>query len=139
MFEDITKRPIKKDSDDDFDLNSEESLAKFLGDKLGGHVSIVKGSGLSDEIHKPIFDKINALLDSLVYIAKELKIKPTCNDANGDELAKNDVLKCPSNKTKTVLEVGWKYVVLSHTDDETESDGPWFESEMSKMNFIKKK
>lgn len=157
MFEDIENtlkngRLPKKDDDDEGTKDNnrprrrnrptEDEIAKVLQDKFGRKAIGVPGGIIMDsseeDVHKPIYDKIENLMKSMAYIAEKAGVPPTCLDANKVELAEGDVLKCPGDEIKTVLKVGWKFAILSRTDDQTKVDGPWFEDEINNLNFIKK-
>ncbi len=123
-----------------------EEMAKFLEHRFGGHAKRVPGGIAympagrhgSDDPHQEIYDKLKGTMKTLAYMAEQMKIPPTCLDANKIELAVGDVLKCPGGDFKTVLKLGWKFAILSHTDDQTKEDGAWFEEEINLLNFIKK-
>jgi len=153
MFEDIEnilKNGAKKPEGDDKNPSnrprstnrpSEEDIARILQEKFGRPTRAVPGGVImdaSDDVHKPIYDKLESMIKSMAYIAEKAGIPPICLDANKTELQVGDVLKCPGGEFKTVLKVGWGFVVLSHTDDQTKEDGAWFEDEINLLNFIKK-
>jgi hypothetical protein len=119
---------------------SEEELAKTLEEKFGMHAEVVRGGIIMQGSGggKDARLKHEGVLESLIYVAQAAKIPPSCKDANGAELQAGDILKVPGGETKTVLKVGWKFVVLSRTEDQTASDGAWFENQINELNFIKK-
>jgi hypothetical protein len=159
MFEDIEdtlrngkRRPSGSENDGEANNNrnrrdnsgrrpSEEDIARVIRENFGGNVHAVPGGIVMErggDAHKEIFDKLEGMVKSLSYMAEQLGVKPNCLDATNTELSAGDVLKCPGGELKTVLKVGWKFAILSHTDDQTKVDGPWFEDEINLLNFIKK-
>lgn len=124
----------------------EREIADFIEKRFGGKAEVVRGGimfspqpGSEEDVHKPIYDKLEGMMKSLVFMAEKMKIAPTCKDATGAELKNGDVLKCPGGELKTVLKVGWKFAILSHTNNQTKADGPWFEDEINNLNLILKK
>lgn len=165
MFEDVDdilkgKRKQQPSNDDEakranfnsnrgFDNNgginqppSADEIRDVLQKRFGGDV-IVEGIGIGNMIGIPLGDpkkgklRSDGLIQTLVYIAEKMKLPPSCLDVAGKELAVGDVLKVPGGATKTVLKVGWKFVKLSKTEDQTKDDGVWFENEINDGNFIK--
>lgn len=147
MFEDIEN--ILKNGEDKEKKNKrgssnprriEDDIKKYLQDKYGIKAIQVPGGLMVDgsDAHKEFFDKIDGIMKTVSYIAEQLNIPPICLEATGKELTQGDQLKCPGGELKTVLKVGWKFVLLSNTDDQTKIDGVWFEGEIDKLNFIKK-
>lgn len=136
--EPINRRPRNFSSKGDM----EKQIKNFLEQKFGGKAISVPGGiamlgGDDREVHKPIYDKLNGIMKSMTYMAEQMGVKPSCKEATGKELKEGDVLKCPGGEKKTVLKVGYKFVVLSDTDDQKKVDGEWFEDEMNNLNFIK--
>lgn len=119
-----------------------EEIQEALTQRFGGEVEVIPVGG-GNLIGMPVGsmkkDKLRSegLMETLVYIAQELKLPPSCKDIAGNELKVGDTLKVPGGQTKTVLKLGWKFVNLSKTDDQTKDDGVWFENEINNGNFIK--
>lgn len=119
---------------------SEEELARTLEEKFGMHAEVVRGGIIMGGSGggKDARLKHEGLMESLIYLAQAMKIPPSCKDSNGTELMPGDVLKVPGGETKAVLKVGWKFAILSRTEDHKANDGAWFENQMNELNFIKK-
>lgn len=149
MFEDLEnylKKHRGKSRDDDWENDGDgmtpEMLAKSLAKELGGEI-IAGGKGVSVKLgslmgnDKQLNKKFQGVADSLMYLGQSLKAKPSCTDAVGNELSVGDVLKVPGGEKKTVIEIGYKFAILSRTDNQTKTDGAWFETEIKNGNFVK--
>lgn len=152
MFEDLEKflhdhkKPIPED---DLEIEDSDSVGKqiekALKKEFGGKANI-QFLGSKDKIPKfevkdcrteikKLINSFENLARSLETIAKAVKIEPSCN-LNGKQLKVGDVLQCGNSKQiKTVISLGYGFCTLSHTDNQTKSDGIWFEDEMIKKNF----
>lgn len=126
-------------------------IAKMLEEKFGGKTQIIGEGMVSHEIrsetgggHKVINrnmerlrEKMDLMGRSMMFGLKSIGSKGHCNDANGKALKEGDILKVPGNKQKKVLELGFGFIFLSHTDDLDKDDGLWFEKEIKDRGFTK--
>lgn len=119
---------------------SPEELADLLAREFGGTAEVIAGGrGVSlTRPHAGKFadEKIKGLVETIMYFGKQLNVIPSCQDAVGKEIKVGNVLKVPGGASKMVLEVGFKFCILSRTDDHAKNDGAWFETEIKKGNFI---
>lgn len=131
------------------DEPSEGEIKRILEERFGGKVRAIRVPGergigfeMETEVERlnprAVKGKMEGALKSMMYIAEQAKIPPTCVDAVGAEIKEGDIIKVPGGEQKTVLKVGWKFCILSRTDDQKKSDGPWYEDEMNEGNFIRK-
>ena len=144
------KSALGKEFGDGFELGditpvSSGDLESFLkGKEHRGHVhkiAAVDGIRKDLDIHHAIAKlatSFEGMMGIITTLFEEKKSKPFCKDGKGSGLKVGDVLDAGGGMTKTVMELGYGYCRLSHTDDPTEDDGIWFETEIAKHKFIKK-
>lgn len=151
LFDDLSLKGTDGVIDlDNTDVGTE--IANLLEKQFGGKAKIVAGGkmithevtrmgGNHDDIFKAIEhfkDKLDELAKMTIAGFKEAGLKPRCNDANDKPLKDGDYLQIPGGFKKRVLEVGFGYSILSHTEDMAKDDGVWFEKEIKERGFIKK-
>lgn len=86
-----------------------------------------------------IYEKTELMVRLVEPLYEGLGIPRSCTDYNGEFLKVGDVLQFPSDGSrKTVLELGYGYCKLSHTDDQAKSDGFWFQSEIKDRKLVKR-
>ena len=78
-------------------------------------------------------------VDGLQAITKGLAeytgIPKGCREAEDKPLKVGDILYCRNGERKAVLEIGYKWAILSITEKLTEEDGIWYEPAIKAHRF----
>lgn len=149
LFDSFTKKPAHSHDEDEDQM---KEIVDILKQKFGGKVEVLGGGTIaiektgSSDAHKGIFlaltdlkIKVDRSIKVMTMLLKAQGIPPACSDAKGKPIKDGDIVEFPDGMNKKVLEVGYGYAFLSHTDDHTKDDGVWFEEEFKDTELRLKK